>query len=116
MFNNQNNQNNPNNQNNQNNPNNPNNRHFNGNWNPDNNVGGNHSSHPHNNVGGNHSSPPHNMANALPTVIDSDLSIYVLGGLVAYSVYTKYFQKKDYDGDGTKEGCPVSTDALNFDR
>ena len=93
MFNNQNNQNNQN----------QNNRHFNGNWNPDNNH-----SQPH--------SHGTNMASSLPTVIDSNLTVYVMGGLVAYSIYTKYFKKQDYDGDGSKEGCPVSTDALNFNR
>jgi len=95
-------------------------RHFNGNWNPDNHPQGHPQGHPHGHPQGHphgHSQGhPQSMASALPTVIDSDLSVYVLGGLVAYSVYTKYFQKKDYDGDGIKEGCPVTNEPLNFNR
>ena len=50
----------------------------------------------------------------LPTVIDSDLSMYIVGGLVAYSIYNKYFKKRDFDGDGKKEGCPVKNEPLSF--
>ena len=83
-------------------------RHFNGNWNPDN--------HPHGHPHGHPQGQQQSMASALPTVIDSDLSVYILGGLVAYSIYNKYFQKQDFDGDGKKEGCPVSNEPLNFYR
>lgn len=64
---------------------------------------------------GGHSHQPNGpQVPGLPTVIDSNLSLVVMGGLVAYSIYTKYFQKKDYDGDGTFESCPVSNEPLNF--
>jgi hypothetical protein len=79
------------------------NGHFSGTWNPDQ---------------GHHGPGPHShgpMPQAgLPTVIDSNLSLVVMGGLVAYSLYTKYFKKQDFDGDGTFEGCPVKNEPLNF--
>ena len=94
-------------------------RHFNGNWNPDNTPHGHPQGHPQGHPHGHphgHPQGPKSMASALPTVIDSDLSAYILGGLVAYSIYTKYFQKQDFDGDGTLEGCPVNNEPLNFNR
>ena len=84
-----------------------NNSHYSGSWNPDQNGG-----HPQPNVGGGHGHGPGPMG--LPTVIDSDLSMYIVGGLVAYSIYNKYFKKRDFDGDGKKEGCPVNNEPLCF--
>jgi len=83
------------------------NGHFSGTWNPD--QGSN-----SNNMyqGGNGMGPIPQAG--LPTVIDSNLSLVVMGGLVAYSIYTKYFQKRDFDGDGSYEGCPVKNEPLNF--
>lgn len=75
--------------------------HFNGSWNPDN---------------GPHGEPNEKSNAKMPTVIDSEWSIYILSGFVAYSLYTKYFKKKDYDGDGDKEGCPVSDEPLDFNK
>jgi len=87
------------------------NGHVQGEWNPDDNSG------PQRYNGhspGQPQRPGSGQAHAMPTVIDSEWAIYVMSGLVAWSVYTKYFKKKDYDGDGKKEGCPVNSDPLNF--
>jgi hypothetical protein len=81
------------------------NGHFSGTWNPD--QGSHDPGH------GPHSHGPMPQA-GLPTVIDSNLSLVVMGSLVAYSLYTKYFKKQDFDGDGTFEGCPVKNEPLNF--
>jgi hypothetical protein len=81
------------------------NGHFSGTWNPD------QGSHPHHHGNVPNGHPP---KAGLPTVIDSNLSLAVMGGLVAYSIYTKYFKKQDFDGDGTVEGCPVKNEPLNF--
>lgn len=78
------------------------NGHFSGTWNPD--------------QGSYHGNVPngHQPQTGLPTVIDSNLSLVVMGGLVVYSIYNKYFKKQDFDGDGTVEGCPIKNEPLNF--
>lgn len=81
------------------------NGHFSGTWNPD------QGSHSHGHGHGHGHGP---TSTGLPTVIDSNLSLVVMGGLVAYSLYNKYFKKQDFDGDGTFEGCPVKNEPLNF--
>ena len=82
------------------------NSHFSGTYNPDQNQYG--TAHPPGGI------PGMPQPTGLPTVIDSQLSLYVMGGLVAYSIYTKYFQKRDYDGDGVEEGCPIKDEPLCF--
>lgn len=91
------------------------NGHFSGTWNPD------QGSHGHGPGHGPGYGPGHGPSHGhgptptgLPTVIDSNLSLVVMGGLVAYSLYNKYFKKQDFDGDGTFEGCPVKNEPLNF--
>lgn len=84
------------------------NGHFSGTWNPDQNQG---HGHHHDNTPHSHGPVP---KTGLPTVIDSNLSLVVMGGLVAYSIYNKYFKKQDFDGDGTLEGCPIKNEPLNF--
>ena len=95
--------------------------HFNGSWNPDaKNVNSSNQQVPEygNRPGQTPQEPqrhgPGKGPMPMPTSIDSEWSTYIISGLVAYSIYKKYFSKEDYDGDGKKEGCPVNDEPLNF--
>ena len=86
---------------------------FSGTWNPDTQNNQNGQRPPQGSPSGKGPAPGQGPA-PMPNIIDGEWSAYIVSGLIAYSIYRKYFRKEDFDGDGIKEGCPVNNDPLDF--